>query len=393
MNRQVTLGWRGAMLGVVVGAVAAAGWAAEVPSTPGKVTFSDSEDDGKGRARVDVAVPTPMFQRRMDAPRMGGSSLDGVRAIPFAPPSSLSPSVNTRRLRDARSNWILEPGKNLDFNEDNAFRAFGVRSGVDFERLGEESDRPSNFWEAYFNKEKADAKQSRSPVRLDPMPNERMNRGELTPRFQPFEAFGSTEFEGFAPLSIDRDRSGVLFSDSPSRSSVLGTLGDALDSNSRRDLVRDSLNLTTTPPGAKPAGGAEARGEQFRRMLGIGLPTDPKPGASRAGVASVLPETGPSESVADSMDLIGVIADPTRRELNPVVARPAPGFDAGPKLEFVDTIGGMNSRPAAARRPLIDMGPVRSVLPATASADRSTGTAAPRTIYSPTTLEMPGRSF
>lgn len=393
MNRQVTLGWRGAMLGVVVGAVAAAGWAAEVPSTPGKVTFSDSEDDGKGRARVDVAVPTPMFQRRMDAPRMGGSSLDGVRAIPFAPPSSLSPSVNTRRLRDARSNWILEPGKNLDFNEDNAFRAFGVRSGVDFERVGEESDRPSNFWEAYFNKEKADAKQSRSPVRLDPMPNERMNRGELTPRFQPFEAFGSTEFDGFAPLSIDRDRSGVLFSDSPSRSSVLGTLGDALDSNSRRDLVRDSLNLTTTPPGAKPAGGAEARGEQFRRMLGIGLPTDPKPGASRAGVASVLPETGPSESVADSMDLIGVIADPTRRELNPVVARPAPGFDAGPKLEFVDTIGGMNSRPAAARRPLIDMGPVRSVLPATASADRSTGTAAPRTIYSPTTLEMPGRSF
>lgn len=393
MNRQVTLGWRGAMLGVVVGAVAAAGWAAEVPSTPGKVTFSDSEDDGKGRARVDVAVPTPMFQRRMDAPRMGGSSLDGVRAIPFAPPSSLSPSVNTRRLRDARSNWILEPGKNLDFNEDNAFRAFGVRSGVDFERVGEESDRPSNFWEAYFNKEKADAKQSRSPVRLDPMPNERMNRGELTPRFQPFEAFGSTEFEGFAPLSIDRDRTGVLFSDSPSRSSVLGTLGDALDSNSRRDLVRDSLNHTTTPPGAKPAGGAEARGEQFRRMLGIGLPTDPKPGASRAGVASVLPETGPSESVADSMDLIGVIADPTRRELNPVVARPAPGFDAGPKLEFVDTIGGMNSRPAAARRPLIDMGPVRSVLPATASADRSTGTAAPRTIYSPTTLEMPGRSF
>lgn len=393
MNRQVTSGWRGAVLVMVVGAVAGAGWAAEVPSTPGKVTFSDSEEDGKGGARVDVAVPTPMFQRRIDAPRMGGSSLDGVRAIPFAPPSSLSPGVDSRRLRDARSNWILDPGKNLDFNKDNAFRAFGVRSGVDFEEFGGESDRPLNFWEAYFSKEKADAKQSRSPVKLDPMPNERMNRGELTPRFQPFQAFGSTEFDGFAPLSIDRDRTGVLFSDAPSRSSVLGTLGDALDNNSRRDLVRDSLNLTTMPPGAKPAGGAEARAEQFRRMLGIGLPTDAKPAASRAGVASDLPEAGPSESVVESMDLIGVIADPTRRELNPVVARPAPSFDAGPKLEFVDTIGGMNSRPAAQRRPLIDMGPVRSVLPATASADRNTGTAAPRTIYSPTTLEMPGRNF
>lgn len=393
MNRRVTSGWRGAVLGVVVGAVAAAGWAAEVPSTPGKVTFSDSEDGGKGGARVDVAVPTLMFQRRMDAPRMGGSSLDGVRAIPFAPPSSLAPSVDSRRLRDARSNWILDPGKNLDFDKDNAFRAFGVRSGVDIEKFGEESDRPMNFWEAYFSKEKADAKQSRSPVKLDPMPNERMNRGELTPRFQPFQAFGSTEFDGSTPLSVDRDRTGVLFSDTPSRSSVLGTLGDALDTNSRRDLVRDSLNLTTMPSSAKPAGGAEARAEQFRRMLGIGLPTDAKPAASRAGVASVLPEAGPSESAVESVDLIGVIADPTRRELNPVVARPAPGFDAGPKLEFVDTIGGVNSRPAAQRRPLIDMGPVRSVLPATASADRNTGTAAPRTIYSPTTLEMPGRNF
>jgi len=393
MNRQVTSGLRGAVLGLVVGAVAAAGWAAEVPGAPDKVTFSDSEDEGKGGARVDVAVPTPMFQRRVDAPRMGGSSLKGVRAIPFAPPSSLSPSVDSRRLRDARSNWILDPGKNLDLNKDNAFRAFGVRSGVDFEKFGEQSDRPMNFWEAYFSKEKADAKQSRSPVKLDPMPSERMNRGELTPRFQPFQAFGSTEFDGFAPLSIDRERTGVLFSDTPSRSSILGTLGDALDSNSRRDLVRDSLNLTTMPPGAKPVGGAEARIEQFRRMLGIGLPTDEKPAASRAGVASVLSESGPNESMVESMDLIGVIADPTRRELNPVVARPAPGFDAGPKLEFVDTIGGVNSRPAAQRRPLIDMSPVRSVLPATASADRNTGTAAPRTIYSPTTLEMPGRNF
>ena len=148
MNGRVTLIWRGAVLGVVLGAVAAAGWAAEVPSTPGKVTFSDSDEDRKGGARVDVAVPTPMFQRRIDAPRGGGSSLDGVRAIPFAPPSSLSPSENSRRFRDSRSKWILEPGKNLGINEDNAYRAFGVRSSDDFETFGEEDDRPTSFWEA-----------------------------------------------------------------------------------------------------------------------------------------------------------------------------------------------------------------------------------------------------
>lgn len=391
MELLATSGWRWVVLSAAFGAAVAAPWAAEVPEAKGKVTFSDAGETQDGR-RVDVAVPTPMFQRNLDTSRGGGSSLDGVRAMPFAPAPSLSTGVLSRRDRDARSNWILDPGKRLAISEENANRAFGVRSGA-IEAAEEDVERPSNFWEAYFNKEKAEGAKTRSTP-LSESPSRENARGESLRRFQPFEPFGASEFENPLRFSGSREGNGVLFSDTPSRTPILGNLGDALETNTRRDLVRDSLSFTPSTPGPKLETGATARAEQFRRMLGIESPGDPKPAASWAAGATAIVETDTEPNPRGAVDLLAVPPDPTRMELNPVVARPAPEFDGSSKLGFFDPIGGLNQRPATQRRSLIDMAPMRSVLPAAASsADRGVERSVPRTIYSPTTLEMPGRSF
>jgi len=369
-------------------AVAATALAAEAPEAKRKVTFSDSKGD---EPRVDVAIPTPMFQRNSEASRRAGSSLDGVGAAPFAPLPNLLPGGMSRReleSRDARSKWILDTGKSLAITEENANRAFGVRS-ADVEWSGKESERPTGFWGAYFGK-KDDQDPSRSPSLIEPPFKDRSGLDPLR-RFQPV---GMPESDQSLIPTPDRQRLGVLFSDSPSQTPAFGVLADAIE-ETRRDLVRDHLNLHFNPtsPETRAETAAAARAEQFRRILGAEAPARSEPGNLPSQGAAALAETGAGQSPRGSIDLMGVGPDPTRRELNPVVARPAPDLGGGAQLGFTEPFSRLSPTARAPRHPVIDMSPVRMPQPADASADLGSANSRRRTIYSPTTLDMPRRSF
>jgi hypothetical protein len=395
MGSLATLRWRCLAPGVVLGVATTFALAAEGPEAKRTVTFSDSKEDG---VRVDVAAPTPLFQRNTDPSRRGGSSLDGVGAAPFVPLPNLLPGAVSRRdreSRDARSNWILDAAKGLAITEESANRAFGVRS-AETDWGGKESDRPASFWEAYFGKkERKDT--TRSPAMIESPFKERSKEGSGADTLRRFQPPGRGDAEDAAIPLGEGQRKGVFFSDTSSEAPALGTLADALD-DTRRDLVSDNLNynqnLNATSSQTEREARAAARAEQFRRLLGLEsspLPSEAATPQARGGAAPA--EAGAVRKPLGSPDLIGVAPDPTRQELNPVIARPAPDLGVGSRLSFTDSISGLRPHPAAQPRSLIDMSPVRSLQPAGTGPNLGSANSARRATHSPTSLEIPRRSF
>jgi hypothetical protein len=303
-------------------------------------------------------------------------------------------SRREREARDAQNNWILDPGKGLAITEENANRAFGVRS-PETQWTESENQRPTGFWEAYFGKKdhSKDALRARPAIETQAREKERTGFDPLG-HFQPP---GVADTDDTRLPFADRLRAGVLFSDTPSQSPALGTLADALD-DTRRDLVREHLSFKFNPTSlsTKPEAAAAARAEQFRRILGVETPTQAEAqgaAAPKTKGAAGLAESGTGRNPLGSKDLIGVAPDPTRTELNPVVARPAPETGIGSPFSLPDSMSGLSSPRTAQRRSFLDASPIRSLQPLGANADLGSPNPTRRTTYSPTTLEIPRRSF
>lgn len=357
------------------------------PAARTSIRVSDSTN---GVVRSGITLPPPLFSSKPDGLRQRGSSLDGVGAAPFAPSIMPMPAMPTRRdrdNRDTRSNWMTDPGANYLITDDNANRAMGVRRN-ELDSPDQGFDRRSSVWNSVLQQP------DKTRINRPETPGLDSRKANLNP--EPLDRYHT-----LIPLGFDnpsqpfpgRNRERVTISDGTGRSPFAnGSLDNQPEG--RRDLVRDNLNYSGPVPGAKPDARATSRAEQFRRILDDN-PVLPN-GAGESAAARSLPSSevaNPSRQ-GSALDLVNAIPDPTRKELNPVIARPAPELRPGTSLTFSESLYTARPNAPTARRSLVDPSPITGFGPATlGSAETAPITPYRRMMTTPTTLDVPRRGF
>jgi hypothetical protein len=337
-----------------------------------RIKFSDTKD---GPTAPDVTLPTPIF-RDTGIPRAPtGGSLEGITAAPFAP--SVGGGVAPRLFRqdregsDPRNKWISEAPDSL--SEGNLNRALGVRSF--------EVDTPMNAltkqgggWAGMRSRPETPASAPRGESAADTLANSRsLPAGDARGAF---DGVGASA-DNVARLSGAREPNLVIFSDSdPLNRFARGNLEASTDT--RFDPAYDPLSNPLGPAFMPRSEGRTAtREERFQRILGI-----------EPGVRSQVAGTG----IGVSSDPLGVQPDPTRRQLNPVVAPPIAVSGGLPQPGLANPSDGAAAafrfvRPSWADSPLTRR-------PDRASSELGLATSGEsRRTLSPTILEAPRRPF
>lgn len=390
-----------ALLALGIGLQAGIGRAAESTPAPTKpLRLSDTNqtartsirvsDSTNGVLRSGISLPAPLFSSKPDGLRQRGSSLDGVGAAPFAPAIMPMPALPARRDRDGRDNrsgWMTDPGANFLITDDNANRAMGVRRN-ELDSPDQGFDRRASVWNSVLQQpDKAKLNRPETPG----LESRKVNLGaEPLDRYHTLIPLG---FDNPSQPFPGRNRERVTISDGTGRSPFASGSPDH-PSESRRDLVRDNLNYNGPLPGAKPDARATSRAEQFRRILDDN-PVLPN-GAGDSSATRALPSSDAASSIrqGSALDLVNAIPDPTRKELNPVIARPAPELRPGTSLTFSESLYTARPNASTARRSLVDPSPITGFGPATlGSVDSAPITPYRRMMTTPTTLDVPRRGF
>lgn len=280
-----------------------------------KVRFSDTKNPAS-------ASQNPLLRPdRSESPFGGlldrGSSLSGVTAPPFAPPNQAPVKPLTpreRELLEKRARWIERSPDDISINEKNANDAMGVRdysldSLNDPESLSPElggtdlgkSPKPTEQQLLRQREELKAKKQGGDPDRDDQTnsrdPDRRDTSIDFNKEMPHFEAdmsvTKSPEPESFLYISRELERDSMA-----TRSASGGGITGMMRTTDRPSFMTKA---------------AEARSEEFKKLLGSAPGESAVPGLKLGG-----------------LDSISFQSDLTRKELNPVVvggpAKASPGL-------------------------------------------------------------------
>jgi hypothetical protein len=359
-----------------------------------QVIFSDPKTKATAPAESQSKVKRSQGWENPFSNFKPGSSLQGITAPPFAPPSSLAPSRSplTPRERDLlleRRDWILRsPGSNSD-TELDVNRAFGVREHS-VEGGATENTAPKGDLLRYYERlEASDTAGAANPA-ADSLRNPAAPLGlTSTPGNGGYRSPGEWSLEprvsepGFLanpnpnPAETGEEaNSGIrAWRDNPFQRDRSSGRESSFPAGDRSVL---SSLTPLTAPGVSPAGQPNAELTGVARLLGVNPIVSPV-----------------SELSITSLDPVTAYPDPTREALNPVVVSPTRNLSGPLVPQDLLAAESLGRRPnlapsAAARGPLEN--PFQSMSGAIKGSE--TGVGSKRKLHSiKAQLDLPGRSF
>lgn len=356
-----------------------------------KVIFSDSKESAT--STVDIMQP----ERRVpptEALRRS-SSLDGVAAPPFAPPTigpeSFRPLTVPRRAPDDNKDWLIRSVVEMNAGGDAAAKALGVRDSdpTAVFLFQKDSEKAALTKEGTFLGAAADDADGQKP-------NPKLPKPDVTSRLDGRSPLRNTAVPGYTgvtkPGGVQSDSrleppTPVIFSDtgdfpvigkggleglrgtSASRTTARSAL-DPVDTMGAFGVLRSSRggNDTVLP---KPR-------DEFRQLLGLEKQAEAMPSQR--------------ELIGGASDYVNTKPDLTRQEVNPVTPRPFVGTGTSPLPSFresqVATV-----QPNTLKLPEIETLPSRAFGPALPESSLAPVTDIRKRTMSPTVLPVPKRTF
>jgi len=328
-----------------------------------KVKFSDTQE---GPLLPENAMKNPFIQRDTRPGFRSGDSLGGMTAAPFGPTSVPLPSSVGREqdVLGSRNTLSLTPHEVMGLTGDNINRALGVTQ-FNLETSSRSLVKNSGVWQGLFDE----------PVAPAVTPDQDWSMNLKADRPLGFDSGWETGLD--SSLDFRGEKTGST------GASALRSRLDLPDDPLRggqRDLVRENLNFSYPAPDRRVDLRSTDHAAQFRRLLGVA----PAPGTAPL----------PDGTIAEGMlNAVNMQPDLTRRELNPVMARPSPASSTGIKTDL-DAPPGVVSSLTSQRRSLADAPSSFGYRPALPGASELTPPPARRRMtQSPTVLDIPKRLY